>query len=471
MKDQASAPAETTGLKVCARFARVVLLLTAPLSGCAVDPDGGPSPAILPNIVIVFLDDVGYGDLSSYGHPTIHTPHIDRLAAEGVRLTGFYAASPACSPSRAALLTGRYPVRAGIHWALGPEETRGISADEWLLPEALEQRGYRTAAIGKWHLGSWPGFFPTEHGFDSYFGLLYSNDMIRPWVGTDRPLALYRDTLPIEHPVEQATLTRRYTDESIAFIEAAVAAGEPFFLYLAHSMAHVPLYRSPAFEGRSAGGKYGDVIEELDWSVGRIRDVLETSGAHENTFVFVTSDNGPWAEMPDRMFSGGTIQPWDAGTSGPFRGSKAQIWEGGLRVPAVAWWPGRLPAGRTSPELGTVMDLFPTIANLVGLGAAPDRPFDGRDIMPWLEGATGSPNDLFFYVYPDVVRAVRDTRWKLVVRRPSPEEELRAELYDLESDPYERFDVAADHPDAVQRLRAEMDRFAAESGARLESDD
>jgi arylsulfatase A len=454
-------------------FLLTTLLLAGPASSCTLESgDRSELEEIQapPNVVIVFLDDVGYGDLGSYGHPTIRTPHMDRLAAEGVRLTGFYAAAPSCSPSRAGLLTGRYPVRAGIFWALGPEEENGIQAEEWTLAEALKERGYRTAAVGKWHLGSWPGLLPTEHGFDSFFGLLYSNDMIRPWVNTDRPLELYRDTEPIEHPVDQATLTRRYTEESVRFIEASASRDEPFFLYLAHSMAHVPLYRSPEFEGRSAGGKYGDVIEELDWSVGRVRQALEAAGVAENTFVFVTSDNGPWAEMPDRMFSEGHIQPWDAGTSGPLRGSKASTWEGGLRVPAIAWWPGRLPAGRSSPELGTVMDLFPTIAGLAGSEAAPDRPFDGRDIMPWLEGVEPSPDELFFYVHPDVVRGVRDTRWKLVVRRPSPEDDLRAELYDLESDPYERFDVAGDHPDVVERLRAEMTRFAAESGARLESE-
>ncbi len=447
------------------------LLILALSAGCAAEPENSSDTTSAPNVVIIFLDDVGYGDLGTYGHPTIRTPNMDRMAVEGVKLTGFYAAAPSCSPSRAGLLTGRYPVRAGILWALGPEEENGLPADEWTLAEALKERGFRTAAIGKWHLGSWPGLFPTEHGFDSFFGLLYSNDMIRPWVNTDRPLELYRGTEPIEHPVDQATLTRRYTEESVRFIEESAAAGEPFFLYLAHSMAHVPLYRSPEFEGHSAGGKYGDVIEELDWSVGRILETLDSAGVSENTFVFLTSDNGPWAEMPDRMFSEGHIQPWDAGTAGPLRGSKASIWEGGLRVPAIAWWPGRLPAGRSSPELGTVLDLFPTIARLAGSGAAPGRPFDGKDIMAWLEGVESSPNELFFYVYPGVVRGVRDQRWKLVVRRPSPEAALHAELYDLESDPYERFDVSGDHPDVVERLRAEMRQFAEDSGARLETDD
>ena len=437
------------------------------LWGCGLTTDGDPTSGTLPNVVIVFVDDVGYGDLGSLGHPTIRTPNLDRMAAEGLKLTGFYAAAPSCSPSRAGLLTGRYPVRAGILWALGPEENRGISSDEWTLAEALRERGYRTAAVGKWHLGARPCFYPTEHGFDSFFGLLYSNDMIRPWVQTDRPLELLRDTIPIEHPVDQSTLTRRYTEEALSFIESAVAEDAPFFLYLAHSMAHVPLHRSPEFEGHSSGGKYGDVIEELDWSVGRVIEAIGEAGIERNTFVFFTSDNGPWTEMPDRMFSGGFIRPWDAGTSGPLRGSKATIWEGGLRVPAIAWWPGRIPPGRTSSGLGSVLDLFPTIAALAGTAPSPERPFDGQDIMPWLEGMEESPTDLFFYVQPDVVQAVRDRRWKLVMRQPEPGAPLRTELYDLSSDPYERFDVAIDNPEVVTHLRREMERFSDESEARL----
>ena len=278
-----------------------------------------------PNIVIIFADDLGYGDLSSYGHPTIKTPRLDRMAEEGVRLTSFYVASPACSPSRYALLTGRYPVRSDIIWALGPDEERGIAASEYTLAEALKERGYRTAAVGKWHLGARPGFFPTEHGFDSYFGLLYSNDMMPPWVMTERPLQLWRDTVPVEHPVDQSTLTERYTEQAVSFIRDSGDA--PFFLYLAHSMPHVPLHTSERFRGRSAGGLYGDVVETIDWSAGRILDVLEEEGLADQTLVIFTSDNGPWNEMPDRMFSEGKIQPWDAGSAGPLRGSKATTWE------------------------------------------------------------------------------------------------------------------------------------------------
>jgi arylsulfatase A-like enzyme len=436
-------------------------------TGCAADP--GASDGIAPpNVVVIFLDDVGYGDFGVYGHPTIRTPHVDALAAEGVKLTGFYAASPACSPSRVALLTGRYPVRAAIHWALGPDEDRGIAAEEWTLAEALGDRGYATAAIGKWHLGARPEFFPTEHGFDSFFGLLYSNDMIRPWVETDRPLELYRDAEPIEHPVDQATLTLRFTREAVRFIEESAAAGRPFFLYLAHSMAHVPLARSAAFEGRSRGGAYGDVIEELDWSVGEIRRALDEAGVLDRTLIILASDNGPWSEMPERMFRGGTIRPWDAGTAGPLRGAKATTWEGGLRVPGIVRGPAWLPGGQVTSELVTAMDVFPTIAALVGIEPDPSRPFDGRDVLPLLRGESASPNELFFYVYPDVVRAVRDARWKLHLQSPDPGAPIRAELYDLVSDPYERFDVAEDHPDVVARLRSAIATFAAEAGARME---
>lgn len=419
-----------------------------------------------PNIVIIFADDLGYGDLSSYGHPTIRTPRLDRMAQEGIKLTSFYVASPACSPSRYALLTGRYPVRSDIIWALGPDEERGIAASEVTLAEALKARGYRTAAVGKWHLGARPGFFPTEHGFDSYYGLLYSNDMMPPWVGTERPLELWRDTVPVEHPVDQSTLTERYTEEAVAFIRAS--RDTPFFLYLAHSMPHVPLHTSERFQGQSEGGLYGDVIETIDWSTGRILDALEEEGLADHTLVIFTSDNGPWNEMPERMFSEGKIQPWDAGSAGPLRGSKAMIWEGGVRVPFIARWLGRIPAGQVSSELATTMDLYTTVIGVAG-GAVPrDRPVDGQNILPLLKGAAGSPRDDFFYCYPDRLQAVRDGEWKLVIRRTDPQGPAMLELYNMRTDPYERFTVAQSHPEVVERLRQKMLAFAEETGARLD---
>jgi arylsulfatase A-like enzyme len=279
--------------------------------------------AARPNIVFILADDLGWGDLSIYGHPTIRTPRLDGLAAEGTRLTSFYVASPSCSPSRAAILTGRYPIRSGVNSAFGPDQTTmGLPPSEVTLAEVLKTVGYRTALVGKWHLGTVPGMLPLDQGFDRYFGLLYSNDMIRPWVQTDRPLELYRDRQPIAHPVDQTTLTDRYTEEAIAFIRES--GTQPFFLLLAHSMPHVPLAVPERFRGQSAAGLYGDVIEHLDWSTGAVLDALADRGLTNNTIVIFTSDNGPWAEMPPRMFGGDTIKPWDAGSAGPFRGSKAK---------------------------------------------------------------------------------------------------------------------------------------------------
>ena len=441
------------------RITALALLLLAG-AACTTPEAGVQGP---PNIVLLFADDLGYGDLSSYGHPTIHTPRLDRMAHEGIKLTSFYVASPACSPSRAALLTGRYPIRSGLTHVLGPDAEHGLPASEVTLAEALKTQGYRTTAIGKWHLGAQDGFFPTQHGFDTYFGLLYSNDMMPPWVQTQRPLELWRNTEPIEHPVDQTTLTKRYTEEAVQFIRAAKDA--PFFLYLPYSMSHVPIFRSEDFEGHSDGGLYGDVIEEIDWSVGRILDVLEEEGLADNTIVVFTSDNGPWSEMPDRMFREDKIKPWDAGTTGPLRGTKATTYEGGMRVPCIAYWPGRIPSEQVSAELATAMDLYTTFLNLAGAEVPQDRVVDGKDIMALLEGKAGSPHDAFFYLYPDRLDAVRDARWKLHIRRTDPDQPATPELYDLSVDPYERFNVAEDHPDVVERLRAQMTAFAQETGA------
>ncbi len=415
-----------------------------------------------PNFILIFVDDLGYGDLSGFGHPTIRTPNLDRMAAQGVRLTSFYVGSPACTPSRAALLTGRYPSRSGMHHVLGPESQTGLPASEITLAEALGSAGYHTAIIGKWHLGGTPGFFPTDHGFDSFFGLLYSNDMMPPWVQTERPLELWRDTDPVEHPVDQTTLTKRYTEEAVSLIRQW--GEEPFFLYLAHSMPHVPLHASESFRGSSAAGTYGDVIEELDWSAGEILAVLEEEGLSDRTLVVFTSDNGPWSEMPERMFGEDIVKPWDAGTVGPFRGTKHSTYEGGLRVPFVAWWPGRIPPGRTSSAVATAMDVFPTFLAYAGLALRTERRIDGEDIGPLLAAGAPSPHALLFYHRNDHLEAVRDGTWKLRVTRAAEEEPPQWELYDLTHDPYERFNLATDHPDIVARLRDQMAAFADSTG-------
>lgn len=435
-----------------------VLALAAGLLASGLAASHAQSPP--PNIVLLVADDLGYGDLRSYGHPAIATPRLDRLAAEGIRLTSFYA-EPACTPSRAALLTGRYSVRSGLGRVIGPDEARGIPEGEVTFAEALRARGYRTAAIGKWHLGHLePRFRPLANGFERYFGLLYSNDMIKPWVQTDRPLELWRDERPVEHPVDQTTLTERYTEEAIRFIEQA--SDRPFLVYLAYSMPHVPISVSSRFAGRSRAGLYGDVIETIDWSVGRIVDAIEQRGISDRTLVIFTSDNGPWLGMPDRMFRGDVIKPWHAGSPGALRGWKAQTWEGGVRVPFIARWAGRIPAGRVDSGMASLMDVYATVLRLAGAPVPDDRKVDGFDLSEWLMGRGESPRRSLFYFRENALEAVREGRWKLRVSNHSrsgatPGEPATPELYDLEVDPSERYNLARQHTDVVSRLRAMMD--------------
>jgi arylsulfatase A-like enzyme len=307
---------------------------------------------------------------------------------------------------------------------------------------------------------------PTEHGFDEYFGILYSNDMMPPWVNTDRPLRLHRGTEPTsEYPVDQTTLTKRYTEEAIRFIRQS--NGEPFFIYLPHAMPHLPIYASESFQGRSEGGRYGDTIEELDWSAGTILDVLKEEGLDDQTLVIFTSDNGPWRNMPPRMYDTEPVEKWDAGTSGPFMGEKGTTWEGGHRVPAIIRWPGSIPADKVSSEIATTMDLYTTILNLAG-ATMPDKAVDGLDIWPLVSTNAESPHTYYHYFWIDMIQGVRDETWKLrILPGESEVADPTTLLFDLHNDPYERYDVAADHPEIVDRLREEMVRFAGETGARL----
>ena len=441
----------------------LVLALFAAIPGLASAQAPAAAPQTRPpNIVIVFADDLGYGDLGVYGHPLIRTPRLDRLAAEGLKLTSFYASAPVCSASRYSLLTGRYAIRAGINGALMPESKGGLGAGETTIADILKSAGYRTGMVGKWHLGNRPGFFPTEHGFDSYFGRLSSNDMIRPWVQTDVPMRLYRGTQELPGEVDNAALTERYTGEALAFIREN--KDRPFFLYLAHSMPHVPLGVSPRFAGRSAGGRYGDVIEAIDWSTGQVLDALREAGVEGQTLVVFTSDNGPWMDMPPRMLVEPRIVRTDAGSAGPLRGSKGTSWEGGTRVPFLARWPGRIPAGSVSADLARTLDILPTIAGIVGAPLPAGRVIDGQDILAFLEGRTPSPDEWFFYYNSGGrLEGVRDRRWKLHLAFPEKGEPV-TELFDLLADPSERWNAAADHPDAVARLSARMRTFAGEIG-------
>ena len=316
-----------------------------------------------PNVVIIFCDDLGYGDLGCFGHPTIATPNLDRMAMEGMKLTQFYSASPVCTPSRAALMTGRLPVRSGMcsdkRRVLFPNSGGGLPEQEVTLAEAMSKAGYATACIGKWHLGHLPQFLPTSNGFDSYFGIPYSNDMDRVNDAPRRQNAfrdpkieywnvpLMRNLKIVERPADQTTITRRYTEEAIAFINQNT--DRPFFLYLPHSLPHVPLFRSREFAGVSRRGLYGDVIEEIDWSVGQILQTLRNSQLDKKTIVWFTSDNGPWLSFRDH-----------GGSAGLLRAGKGTTWEGGMREPAIVWWPGSIAAGQVSTELVTTMDIYTT---------------------------------------------------------------------------------------------------------------
>jgi arylsulfatase A-like enzyme len=428
-----------------------------------------------PNFVVLLADDLGYGDLSSYGHPTISTPRIDRMAEEGLRLTSFYVTAPICTPTRISLLTGRYPMRSGLHRVIFPPDEAGIPSSEITLAEGLKNHGYRTAMIGKWHLGhADESLLPTRHGFDQYFGLLYSNDMTPPWMETSEPLRLYRDLEPIPEPVDQATLTVRYTEEAVRFIRSA--RDGPFFLYLAYTMPHFPLHTAERFRGTSARGLYGDVVAGIDWSVSRILEVLREQGLEDNTLVIFTSDNGP-----------STGLELDGGSAGPLRGGKSTSWEGGFRVPFIARWPGHIPAGGVSAEVATILDLFPTLLGLAGAQLPDDRPLDGRDIMGLLEGQDGSPSEAFYYFLGPVLEAARVGPWKLrrgtvgyqllptmprIIQQSGEQgrsftttpffADLEIELYNLELDPSERFNVAADHPQIVEELGRRMEAFAAD---------
>jgi len=425
-----------------------------------------------PNFVVLFADDMGYSDLSCYGNPVIRTPHLDRLAAEGMRYTSFYAAASVCTPSRAGLLTGRYPVRAGQPNNTGPETVGGLPLGEILLPQVLKKRGYRTMAVGKWHLGYKPeAQLPTSRGFDSYFGLPYSNDMIPPWVKTDVPLHLYRNTEIVERVGDQSRLTPRYADEAVKFIRGA--KGTPFFLYVPFAMPHLPVSAPASRAGKSRGGLYGDTIETLDWAVGEILKALKETGAESNTLVVFCSDNGPWHNLPPRMLAQG-VEPWHTGSNGMLRGAKGTTYEGGIRVPGIFRWPGVIPAGQTSADPASTLDLFPTIAKAAGATLPADRVYDGFDLLPSLKNGTPTSRQDFYYCLGKVMEGVREGSWKYRYARVASNIDGRdtgqtpaAELFHLDWDPAEQYNLAERYPEVAQRLAAKLKAFAAEIGAQL----
>ena len=412
-----------------------------------------------PNIVIIFMDDMGYGDWGYSGHPTIRRLNLERMAREGVMMTQFYSACSFCTPSRASLLTGRYYIRTGVYSVLFPFHETGLPQKELTIAGMLKQKGYATACVGKWHLGHLPEYLPTNHGFDTYYGIPYSNDMTNERRG-DPPLPLMRNTEIIEQPCDQTTLTKRYTEESIRFIHEH--RDKPFFLYLPHTMPHIPLYRSEKFENQSLRGLYGDVIEELDWSIGQILNALKENGVDDNTLVIVTSDNGPW-----------TMKDLAGGSAGLLRGGKASTFEGGIREPFIARFPGVLPEGEIRTEVGIMTDIFPTCLNLAGVPLPDDRIIDGADLMPLLKGEGKSRHETLYFYHDRKLRAVRHGKYKLHLSQHVGNWQWKdcesPELYDLEADPSEQYDIGAQHPRVVAEITRLADQFEQEIKKRGEN--
>jgi len=436
-----------------------------------------------PNVIVIYADDQGYGDINCFVPTKFKTPNLDRMAAEGMKFTDFYVTAPVCSPTRSSLMTGCYPRRVGMHQhVLFPNSKRGLNPTEITIAELLKKQGYATACVGKWHMGHQKKFLPTAQGFDYYFGVPFSNDMWLPAGmsyakdaklpadlsdATRKAGERKRSTVPlmrneevIEYPAVQATLTERYTAEVVKFVTANKAG--PFFVYLPHTMPHYPLRISERFKGRSGAGTFGDVIECIDWGVGEILAALKKLGIDDKTLVIYTSDNGP-----------------AAGSAGPLRGKKGSTWEGGMREPCIMRWPGKIPAGSTCSELATIMDILPTVAKLAGTAAPTDRVIDGKDIRPLMAGKAGakSPYDAFFYhTSRGQLAAVRQGKWKLHLNpparrrrrgQPAPKPKPDPQLYDLSADIGEKTNLADKHPDVVKKLTALLKSFDAELKANI----
>ncbi len=428
-----------------------------------------------PNVVILFIDDMGYADIGPFGARSYSTPHLDRMAREGRQFTDFYVTQAVCSASRAGLMTGSYNVRVSILGALGPTATHGIHEDEVTLAEICKQRGYATACYGKWHLGHHEKFLPPRHGFDDYFGLPYSNDM---WPyhpekpGGFPPLPLIDGIRAVNANVtarDQEQLTTQYTERAVAFIERH--RNQPFLLYVPHSMVHVPLFVSDKFRGKSKRGLFGDVVMEVDWSAGRILDTIRNNGLEKDTLVIFTADNGPWLSYGDH-----------AGSAGPLREGKGTMFEGGCREPTLMWWPGTIPAGTRCTEPAMTIDILPTVARLIG-AKLPEHKIDGRDIGPLMRGEAGaqSPQEAYYFYYGTQLQAVRKGRWKLHFphsfqslsgRRGGQggvpvkydKKEIGLALFDLEKDPGETTDVKEQHPGVVREIEALADRMREDLG-------
>jgi arylsulfatase A-like enzyme len=428
------------------------------------------APARLPNFVFIYIDDMGYGDIGPFGATRQKTPALDRMAREGTRFTDFYAAH-VCSISRAQLLTGCYGARISVPGVFPPASAQGLHTNELTIAERLKPLGYATAAIGKWHVGDQPVFLPTRRGFDSYLGVPYSVDMQRPSQERNGlsvvPLLKDETVIDLLHEEEQRVLTERYTTAALAFIRENAAKDHPFFLYFPHSAVHTPIWPGQAFVGTSDNGRFGDWVQEVDASTGRILDTLRELKIDSNTLVIFSSDNGPWA-----------VKGSDAGSAGPLRGAKGSTWEGGVRVPTLAWWPGTVPAGKDQSAVAGTIDILPTLVSLAGGTLPPEPGIDGRDITALLKGTSHeSAREAHYYFAGYTLNAVRQGPWKLAFA-PQPERTgskndippdaatSEPRLYNLTDDIGERTNVIAAHPDIAARLRALGDKIDAEIGGK-----